>query len=386
MADHADAQAASIAQETPIKPFADTIAEFADWLPDSVRPVWELIAHYPAIGSLAIIVIFYLAAFVVRNVLLRYMQKLLSSVHPEVGSFIFAPIRQVLFTTMLYLGLILATKAAMLPFGSEFLINIFGSVIIGSWIRAGFLLSTAILELLGKNHERFPLVEPRTIPLLDLTAKLLTILIGSYCLLIIWGINPVGWLASAGVVGIAVGFAAKDTLANLFSGFFILIDAPYKVGDYINLDSGERGRVTNIGLRSTRLISRDDIEITLPNSVIANAKISNESGGPNTNIRIKVPVGVAYGSDADKVCDVLLKIGQAHPELVADPAPRIRMRGFGASSLDFELLAWISQPEDRGRIMHELFIAIYKALATEGIEIPYAKTDVYIKELPKPSK
>jgi small-conductance mechanosensitive channel len=118
--------------------------------------------------------------------------------------------------------------------------------------------------------------------------------------------------------------------------------------------------------------------------VIANAKISNESGGPNTNIRIKVPVGVAYGSDADKVCDVLLKIGQAHPELVADPAPRIRMRGFGASSLDFELLAWISQPEDRGRIMHELFIAIYKALATEGIEIPYAKTDVYIKELPKP--
>ena len=88
------------------------------------------------------------------------------------------------------------------------------------------------------------------------------------------------WLASAGVVGIAVGFAAKDTLANLFSGVFILADAPYKIGDYIVLDAtGMRGKVTQIGLRSTRLITRDDVEVTIPNSIMGNSQVINQSGG-----------------------------------------------------------------------------------------------------------
>ena len=99
-------------------------------------------------------------------------------------------------------------------------------------MRAALRISSELLEQLS-GQPRFAAVEERTMPLFDLSAKLLTILFGSYALLLIWGINPVGWLASAGIVGIAVGFAAKDTLANLFSGFFIVADAPYKIGDYI---------------------------------------------------------------------------------------------------------------------------------------------------------
>ena len=203
-----------------------------------------------------------------------------------------------------------------------------------------------------------------------------------YIIFTAWNIDMTAWLASAGIVGIAVGFAAKDTLANLFSGFFIVADAPYKIGDYINLDSGERGRVSAIGLRSTRLMTRDDIEITIPNGVIAAAKIVNESGGPARQMRQRIPVGVAYGSDVDQVCEVLLEVGKSHPEARAQPEPRVRMRGFGASSLDFELLVWIEHPEDGGRIRHDLLMATYKALNKAGIEIPYAKQDVYIKEMP----
>jgi len=208
------------------------------------------------------------------------------------------------------------------------------------------------------------------------------LLFSSYALLLVWGINPMGWLASAGIVGIAVGFAAKDTLANLFSGLFILADSPYQIGDFINLDSGERGKVTGIGMRSTRLLTRADVEITVPNAVIANAKITNESGGPYQKMRIRLPVGAAYGSDVDQVCAVLQRVGDEHAETCADPAPRVRMRGFGASSLDFELLAWIEAPQDRGRISHELFVQIYKAFIAEGIEIPFSKQDLYIKEFP----
>jgi small-conductance mechanosensitive channel len=224
--------------------------------------------------------------------------------------------------------------------------------------------------------------QPRTIPMFDIILKLVTLLVGSYCLLMVWGINPLGWLASAGIVGIAVGFAAKDTLANLFSGFFIVADAPYKLGDYINLDSGERGRVISIGMRSTRLLTRSDVEITVPNAVIGGAKITNESGGPDEKMRLRIVVGAAYGSDVDQVCKLLKEIGDANPEVCKIPAPRVRMRGFGASSLDFNLLAWIEKPEDRGRISHELYMNIYKSFALAGIEIPYAKRDVYIKEFP----
>jgi len=358
------------------------LGSVVDWLPDSSRPLWELVNQSPLIGAFLIAFGFFLAAYLVRYFLLQNLEKLLVRTDTQLDNQVIQSLRRPVFTTILYFGLALAAEAAQLTLGKAFLIDVFLSIIVASWMRASLPLSTILLEALARNQHRFPVVEHHTVPLLDLSIRLFVILIGSYCLLMIWGINPLGWLASAGIVGIAVGFAAKDSLANLFSGFFILVDRPYKIGDYINLDTGERGRVTNIGLRSTRLLSRDDIEIIVPNAVIANAKIINESGGPYLNIRVRLPVGVAYGSDVDKVCEILQSIANEHAELGGDPSPRVRMRGFGPSSLNFELLGWIYNPEDRGRILHELYMTVYKAFRAEGIEIPYAKTDVYIKELP----
>ena len=251
-----------------------------------------------------------------------------------------------------------------------------------TWMMRGFKILGLLLDTLSRNRHRFEIVQPKTIPLFDLIGKILLIAMGSYALLIIWGINPTAWLASAGVIGIAVGFAAKDTLANLFSGFFIIADTPYKVGDFINLDSGERGMVTQVGMRSTRILTRDDVEITVPNNVIGNAKIINESSGQSEKTRVRIKVGAAYGTDANQVCDVLMSVANAHEEVVKDPQARVRFRQFGASSLDFELLVWIAQPILRGRIMHELHLQVYAAFNQAGIEIPYAKQDLYIKEFP----
>ena len=111
------------------------------------------------------------------------------------------------------------------------------------------------------------------------------------------------------------------------------------------------------------------------------AKIINESGGPQ-NLRIRIVVGAAYGSDVDQVVELLLKVGREHQEVCNLPDPRVRLRGFGASSLDFNLMCWINKPEDRGRIAHELYMAIYKSFNEHGVEIPYAKQDVYIKQWP----
>ncbi len=369
------------AQDAAIQPLAKQLPTIADWLPDAVLPFWQIVSQFPIVGALIVAGVFYLIAFAVRAVVFRSLGHLAGLTTSLVDDQILAYLRKPVFTTVFFFGLTLAVNAAQLYAGTELTLNLLLSAIVASWMRATLKVSSSLLGNL-QNQRRFNLIQPRTVPLFDMSVKVLTLLVGSYVLLLIWGVNPVGWLASAGIVGIAVGFAAKDTLANLFSGFFIVADAPYKIGDYINLDTGERGKVSAIGLRSTRLLTRDDVEITIPNGLIANAKIVNESGGPYLKMRARIRVGVAYGSDVDQVSEILLKIAADHPEVSESPEPRIRMRGFGASSLDFDLLVWIEHPEYRGRITHELFMQIYKTFRTAGIEIPYSKHDLYIKQLP----
>jgi MscS family membrane protein len=358
----------------------ERLLDISNTLPQPLQPAWQLIAHYPIFGSLLIALLFYVLSLSLRSLLVNLVGRVTGLTSSSVDDEILLDLRKPVFNTVFFFGLSLAVAVAQLPFGSDTLVNILVSVIVASWMTASLKISTLLLESLS-IESRFQFIEPRTVPLFDLTSKLLIIMLGSYLLLIIWGINPIGWLASAGIAGLAIGFAAKDTLANLFSGFFIVADAPYKIGDYINLDSGERGQVSAIGLRSTRLLTRDDVEITIPNGVIANAKIINESGGPE-KLRIRIVVGVAYGSDVDQVVTLLLQIAAEHSEVSEHPEPRARLRAFGGSSLDFNLMCWIDKPQDRGRISHEIHMAIYKLFNKEGVEIPYSKQDIYIKEFP----
>ena len=195
-----------------------------------------------------------------------------------------------------------------------------------------------------------------------------------------WNIDVTAWIASAGIISVVIGLAAKDTLGNLFAGIFIMADSPYKEGDYINLDTGERGSVRHIGTRSTRILTRDDIEITIPNSVVATSKIINESGGPHEKERIRITLDVAYGSDIEKVKDIMLNLALASNKVCDNPKPRVRFRNFGESGLNLQLLCWIERPELRGRVIDELSISIYKNFNKENIEIPFPQRTVHLKK------
>jgi small-conductance mechanosensitive channel len=250
------------------------------------------------------------------------------------------------------------------------------------WLLFLLRMVTSMLRYFAGHPERVSLLHPQTLPLFENLAMIIIVVILVYMVFSAWHVDMTAWLASAGIIGIAVGFAAKDTLANLFSGVFILADAPYKIGDYVVLDSGERGEITHIGIRSTRLRTRDDVEVTVPNAIMGNTKIINESGGPYEKYRIRIKVGVAYGSDIDRVEIILLDVANANQLVCEEPPARVRFRAFGASSLDFELLCWVDQPAQRGLATHELLGAIYKRLNAENIEIPYSKHDLYIREMP----
>ena len=370
-------------EQAPVSDVTLAINNFSAYLPESWQPYWEQIQSIPFLGFMLLVVLGYLVAKIGIVVFNKSLSQITKRTESNLDDQLILVLKKPIFLTLFFCFLGMALKTVGLSEGVEgTLIRVLASILALTWMMRGFRVLHLLLESLSRNKGRFEMIQPKTIPLFDLIGKILLIAMGSYALLIIWGINPTAWLASAGVIGIAVGFAAKDTLANLFSGFFIIADTPYKVGDYVNLDSGERGMVTNVGMRSTRLLTRDDVEITIPNNVIGNAKIINESTGRWEKSRIRIKVGAAYGTDANKVCDVLMAVARQHEEVVKEPEARVRFRSFGASSLDFELLVWIAQPVLRGRISHELNMQVYAAFNAAGIEIPYAKQDVYIKEFP----
>lgn len=355
----------------------------AEWIPDWLRPLVDLAAAWPLVTAAIAIAIFYGLCKIAELLAARSLKRLAGRTKTELDDRLFSLLHRPVFPTTFCLGLIFITRMLALgPRLEETVVAVLATLIALFWLASLFPALRLVLDSLARNHHRFTMIEERTIPLFSMIGKLILISAGGYTLLSVWSIDPRPWLASAGIVGIAVGFAAKDTLANLFGGVFILADSPYKLGDFIILDTGERGRVTHIGIRSTRLLTRDDIEITLPNAQIANAKVINESGGPWEKERIRIKVGVAYGSDADQVVEVLMRIAEAQDFVCSDPQPRVRLRAFGPSSLDFELLCWIDEPVLRGKLSHLLHMEIYRTFGELAIEIPYSKQDVFIKEMP----
>jgi MscS family membrane protein len=353
-------------------------------IPEQLQPVWEFFVPYPGLLTLLLIAFAWLFGKFLKFVITKSLMKLVKKTSNKVDDHLVDFFTRPLVLTTVTLALMLAVTAFGLPEGvHDAMLSLLATVLLFSWLRAGLKTARIVLEAVSSNHHRFEIVQERTIPVFDMTIKIMLIGIAAYFFLLIWGINPTAWLASAGVIGIAVGFGARDTMANLFSGISIIVDAPYKIGDYIVLDTGERGKVTSLGMRSTRLLTRDDVEVTIPNGVIANAKIINESGGPWVKHRIRVPIGAAYGSDVDEVCKVLQEVATSHPKVVKQPTPRVRMRALGNSSLDFELLAWIDHPQSRGIIKHELLMNVYKAFKQNSIEIPFPQTDIHLRSMPE---
>ena len=216
--------------------------------------------------------------------------------------------------------------------------------------------------------------------LLKNVLRVAIIILGVLWGLSIWNVNLTPLFASAGIAGIAVALAAKETLANFFGGISIFADKSFNVGDYIILDTGERGEVVAIGIRSTRIKTRDDILITIPNSILANAKIINESA-PIPRFRIRIPVGVAYGSDLKKVEQLLVKVAKMNSLVSKNPEPRARLRLFADSSINFELLCWVGDPRDKGLAVHQLLHAIYDEFEKENISIPFPQRDVHIHNM-----
>jgi len=332
-----------------------------------------------AIIAAAFMIVGKIADWVISGIIGRIANKSVNEYDDRFVALVHRPV----FLSFVLLGLALATRRMGISATPEFItIGVLKTIAIFVWFSTLSNLMKLLVEVFSRTKDS-KIVQTGMLSLLHNVMKIVVVALTGYFLFLAWNINVTAWLASAGIVGLALSFAAKDTLSNLFAGVSIIMDAPYKTGDFIILDSGERGVVTDIGLRSTRILTRDDVEITIPNGVIGNGKIINEAGGPSSQHRIRVAVGVSYGSDVDQVIEVLEEVAVENNDVLVTPAPRVRFRLFGESSLDFELLVWIARPIDRGRVKHELNCAVYKALNKYNIEIPFPQRVLHVRTMPE---
>jgi small-conductance mechanosensitive channel len=308
------------------------------------------------------------ADWILSGIILRFAKQTKTSFDDKLVDALHKPI----YYSVFFLGLSLSVNTVSLPDSFLYLLlGLFKSITVIVWSIAVSKIFVELIRWSSKagNTKRF--IQKRTMPLFDNIGKIAIFGGAVYFILLSWNVDVTGWVASAGILSVVIGFAAKDTLSNLFAGIFIMADAPYKEGDYINLDAGERGYVRSIGIRSTRIMTRDDIEITIPNSVIANSKIVNESGGPHEKERVRITISVSYESDIEQVKRVLRDVAIASPNVCKDPEPRVRFRQFADYGLTFQLLLWIERPEMRGRVIDEINSSIFYKFRDENIEIPY---------------
>ena len=199
----------------------------------------------------------------------------------------------------------------------------------------------------------------------------------------IMGINVMPFIAGAGVAGIAIGFAAKDTLSNLIAGVLLIIDRPFEIGDRIEVWSAPAGSATwgdvvDIGLRATRIKTTDNIVIIIPNNEIMKRDIVNYTI-ISALIRVRVNIGVSYETDIRKAKDIIIDVARRMEWVSESPAPKVVVRNFGDSSVDLQLRVWIQDARRRMDTVSFVIDHVKEAFDRAGIEIPYPKRDIQVR-------
>jgi len=221
----------------------------------------------------------------------------------------------------------------------------------------------------NKDEEVVSVVQESTVPLFENTALIAFYTVGLYLVFSIWNVDMTALLAGAGIGAMAIGMAAKDTLSDIIAGILILTDAPYRVGDVVYVKGNLKGRVSAIGLRNTRLVTKNNIEVIVPNTIMGTSQIVNESSSKEFGIRIQLDVSTAYGEDVEKIKNLLIAAANKAKKVAQDKEIKALMIGFEQYSLTFRLQCWIGNPEDKGSAKGELMELMYLSFYDAGIDI-----------------
>ena len=196
------------------------------------------------------------------------------------------------------------------------------------------------------------------------------------------GINLASFAVVGGALGVGIGFGLQNIFSNFFSGVVLLLEKTLKEGDFVDLQSGTRGTVREIGLRYTRVTTNDDVDVIVPNSEFVNGRVVNWTYGDSYR-RIHVPFGVAYGSDKEVVKAAALRAAGAVPATLHDEGrePDVWLVAFADSSLNFELVIWVGPAATiaPGKTDAAYKWALHDALTEAGLELPFPQRDLHFR-------
>ena len=346
------------------------------WLGFLVKNKW--------LYALLIVVSFYLVSVIASYIIGGIFQKLAERTTWDTDDNLLVatrkPLKWIIFIIGMHLAIIPLKLSVQL---TDFLTNLFTGVIIAIATWMAMKVTEVFIRAWGNNvvkrlGER---MDTDMVPFIVKIMQFFYILMAALVILSRFGIEIGPLIASFGVIGFAVGFAVKDTIANLIGGLILIMDESIAVGDKVMIDD-DLGLVSEIGMRYTKLKTFDNEIVVIPNGELVNKKFKNFVL-PDPAIRVVVDFGVAYGSDVEKVEQVVLDTVRNIEEVVDDPEPMCVMITMGDFSLNFQAKFWIPLYENQYSKQLEATKKIYNALTRAGIEIPFPTHTVYLHKTEK---
>jgi len=329
---------------------------------------------------LATLVLSLIVAFMAKLIMKRIFRPLARKTKTKIDDLLVRSISSVIFYAVLAYGFRLGFSH--FQFDSAALTNLVDSLLV-------LIISIFFIRIINNFAKHWKTewadktestADDRLIPLLKNILEAVVIVLAVFFILDVWDVNITPLLGTAGLAGIALSFAVKDSLANIIGGIQLVIDKTFKVGDKVELESGDMGVILDIGLRSTKLRTYDNEVIYIPNGQLANARIKNFTV-PDLSIRVNVNFGVEYGSETEKVRNVVLNAVRATAGVLEEPEPVVQFLKMSDFSLDFVARAWVASYAEAYAMKVELTDVIYNALGEAEIGIPFPTRTVFTKEI-----
>ncbi len=249
----------------------------------------------------------------------------------------------------------------------------------GIGVLVVLLWISSILTKLSKSRiKKMPEINPSVQVLLEKAVQVALLLIAVMASLSTAGLNLSSLTLFGGAIGLGIGFGLQKVISNLVCGIILLLDRSIKPGDVIEIE-GTYGWINSLRARYVSVITRDGKEHLIPNEDLVTQKVTNWSF-TDTNVRMRIPVGVSYDSDVRKAIELCVEAGAAEERVLKNPEPVCRMIGFGDNAVDLELRVWITDPVNgSGNIRSSVFLGIWDRFQKHGIEIPFPQRDLHIR-------
>ncbi len=331
--------------------------------------------------AIAIVVLFWGLSRLLRYLLVSWAPRITRFSRTDLADHIVQRVRPPVELLTITAGVYLAVRtlpvydqAGMFLAGTVFIVNV---VII---TNVAYRVADEILAWYARR------VEERTgmgmgVQVLPLARKVFTIFLACTALVVVlrhFGYDVLSLLTALGLGSLAIGLAAKDTLANMISGFTLLIDRPFRIGDRIQLAGGKTGDVVDIGIRSTRIRTMDNTLLIIPNSELCNSAVQNMAF-PNLESQGRVTIGVAYGSDVALVKKILVENALNDPEVLREPAPEAFFLSFGDNALNMLLIFWVTDYTKIIKVTDRINMQLVTAFTKNDIQIPYPTRKVLLE-------